>query len=138
VVDKLFRDLVEREISTTENDLEMECIWFCFSHLIQKDLDEVKDSWNTHYIRRFRHETIPERPDELYHLPEWHNAQDFLQPVNDEQRQHVLHIYPDFQEVNEYEVYFKYVMDLCDFHHPVIWNEALELYNNLLEHAIEH
>ena len=124
---------------TTGNNLEMECLWFCFSNLIQQDLDEVKDFWNTHYIRRSRHETVAGRPDELYHLPERHNTEDFLQPVDADQHQHVLEIYPDIQEdQNEYEAYFNYVMDQCDFHHPNSWSEGLELYNNLLQHATGH
>ena len=85
-----FKDLMEREVFTTGNDLEMECLWFCFSNLIQQDLDLVKHHWNTHYIRRSRHDTVPGRPDELFHLPEMHNTQDFLEVVNEEQCQQVL------------------------------------------------
>ena len=43
MVDKLFKDLVKRAICTTGNRLEMECLWFCLSSLIQLDLDHVKD-----------------------------------------------------------------------------------------------
>lgn len=134
-----FKDLVEREVVTTGNDLEMECLWFCFSSLIQQDLDQVKDHWNTHYIRRTRHDTVPGRPDELYYLPEWHNAEDFLLPVNEQQRQHVLESYPDIQEdENEYVEYFNYVMNHCNFKHPEDWNEGLELYTHIMNHAIGH
>ena len=43
-----------------------------------KDLNTVpKDHWNTHLIRKSRHETDSGRPDELFHLPELHLAQDF-------------------------------------------------------------
>ena len=41
---------MEREVFIPGNDLEMECLWFCFSKLIQQELDHVKDNWNTHYI----------------------------------------------------------------------------------------
>ena len=58
----VFKDLMECEVFTPGNDLEMECLWFCFSNLIQQDLDHVKDHWNTHYIRRSRYDTVPGRP----------------------------------------------------------------------------
>ena len=56
-----FKDLMERSVFTPGNDLEMECLWFCFSNLIQHDLDTVKDHWNTHFIRRSRHETVSDQ-----------------------------------------------------------------------------
>jgi hypothetical protein len=55
--------------------LETECLWFSFSTLLQKELDKVLHHWNTHYIRRSRHDTLAGRPDELYYLPENVNAE---------------------------------------------------------------
>ena len=131
-----FKDLMEREVFTTGNDLEMECLWFCFSNLIQQDLDLVKHHWNTHYIRRSRHDTVPGRPDELFHLPEMHNPQDFLEVVNEEQCQQVLENYADTQEdENEHKAYFDYVMDRCGLSHPQDWREGLALYHRLKNHA---
>ena len=73
---------MDQEVVSSENELEVECLWFCFSSLIQQDLNHVKDNWNTHYIRRSWFDTIPGRPNELYYLPERHNSEDFLQPVS--------------------------------------------------------
>ena len=67
-----FKDMIERGHLNTDNGLEMECLWICFSSLIQKDLDLVKEQWNTHRIRASRHDTVAGIPDELYHLPERH------------------------------------------------------------------
>ena len=44
-----FKDMVESNILNLGNDLHMECLWFCFAHLIQADLDRVKEQWNSHY-----------------------------------------------------------------------------------------
>ena len=60
-----FKDLMEQSVFTPVNDLQMECLWFCFSSLIQCDLNSVKDHWNTHLIRKSQHETVSGRPDEL-------------------------------------------------------------------------
>ena len=48
----------------------MECVWFVYSELLQLELDKVKREWNTHYIRKSRHTTVPGIPDELFFLPE--------------------------------------------------------------------
>ncbi len=40
-------------------------------HLVQKDLDTVKQEWNTHLIRPVRNSDCPSGyPNELYYLPE--------------------------------------------------------------------
>ena len=124
----VFKDLMECEVFTPGNDLEMECQWFCFSNLIQQDLDHVKDHWNTLYIRRSRYDTVPGRHGELFHLPEMHNAQDFLQVVNEEQCQKVLERYAYNQEdENKHQDYFNYVMDQCGLCQPHDWREGLAL-----------
>ena len=57
---------------------------FCFAQLLEDDLDKVNDAWNTHQIRRSRHDTISGRPDELLFLPEFHGGVDgLLHPVLD-------------------------------------------------------
>ena len=73
-----FKDLMEQQVFTTGNELQMECLWFCFSGLIQQDLDRVKEHWNSHYIRGSRYDTVKGRPNELFYLPELHNTEDFL------------------------------------------------------------
>ena len=72
-------------VFTTGNELQMECLWFCFSGLIQQDVDRVKEHWNSHYIRGSRYDTVKGRPNELFYLPELHNTEDFLAPVSAQQ-----------------------------------------------------
>ena len=75
----LFKDMVEGRVVDLTSELEMECLWFCFSRLLQKMLDEVKEHWNTHRIRRSRHDTVSGRPDSLFYLPELHGiSEQFL------------------------------------------------------------
>ena len=57
------------------NTLHMELVSYTFSPLLQYELDQVKLQWNTHYIRRTRHDNIPGRPDELFFLPELSGGQ---------------------------------------------------------------
>lgn len=64
--------MVERRVVDLTSGLEMECLWFCFSGLLQKILAEVKEHWNTHRIRGSRHDTVRGRSDSPYNLPELH------------------------------------------------------------------
>ena len=43
----------------------------CFSYLVQKELDEVKESWNHHHISRSRQAVVPNgKPVLLFSTPE--------------------------------------------------------------------
>ena len=55
--------MVDKRIVDLTSDLEKECLWFCFSYLLQNILDEIKENWNTHRIRGSRHDTVKGRPD---------------------------------------------------------------------------
>lgn len=105
--------MVEGRVVDLTSELEMECLWFCFSRLLQKILDEVKEHWNTHQIRRSRHDTVSGRPDSLCYLPELHGASDqFLLPITEAEmsyaRSHVIESGSD----NEYQEYFEYVFQV--------------------------
>ena len=70
---------MEQAVFTPRNELQMECLWYCFSDLLQPELDDITEHWNTmQYIRKSRNETVPGRPNELYFLPELHSAQDHI------------------------------------------------------------
>ena len=53
----------------------MELAWYTFSQLLQYELDQVKIQWNTHYIRRAKHDTIPGRPYICLFLPKLSGGQ---------------------------------------------------------------
>ena len=44
------KSLVEHDIFNPGDEIQMACLWFCFAHLLQDDLDKVKEHWNTHLI----------------------------------------------------------------------------------------
>ena len=70
--------MVQRTELTPGNTLQKECLWFCFHPLLQKDLDELKVHWNTHYIQESNHSHVSGRPDELYHLPEFYGVEECI------------------------------------------------------------
>ena len=61
---------MRKNLFNPSNDLENECLWLCFSDVIQNDLDYVKEQWNTRRIRDSKHDTILGILDGLYHFPE--------------------------------------------------------------------
>ena len=124
----LFKDLMDNGQFESGNIVHKECLWFCFSNMLQEDLNYTKALWNNHYIRSSRHETVPGRPDELYFLPEHHNYEDQRQPVDavkiNEIREHVA----DENVQNDLEEYFQYVCTSERLERPTDWKSALNLY----------
>ena len=47
-----FKDVCDTGKLNTSDRLEKECLCFCFSGLIQTDLNRSLEHWNTHYIRK--------------------------------------------------------------------------------------
>ena len=76
----IFKDLIEERTLDLTSELELECLWFCFSGLLQKVLNEVKEHWNTHLIHN---DTVNGRPDSLFYLPELHGGTQFLSPTTE-------------------------------------------------------
>ena len=65
-----FKDLIEKDEFHPGNQLEEEALWYCFSRILQEDLDLVREHSNTHRSRDSKHNTVPGRPDEVFFLPE--------------------------------------------------------------------
>lgn len=114
----------------------MECLWFSFLGLLQKELHEVCQHWNSHYIRKSRHDTVAGRPDILYYLPECVDGENQLQAVGSDQFQDMLHYCHDYQEEYLYQEYFQTITSLDQFGDPSNWQEAFDLYRELLAAAL--
>ncbi|KAJ7354871.1 hypothetical protein OS493_029426 [Desmophyllum pertusum] len=131
-----FNDLISRELFNPGNEFETEALWYCFSGILQQDLDMVKEHWNTHRIRKSRHDTVAGVPDELYVLPECNGGVDgLLLPIAEEQIHYVSqNLLPQFEdESSVYTEYFDYVLSNCDLEFPSDWEEAEALYLILIE-----
>ena len=67
----LFKDLATYGAFQSGNLKHMFCLQYCFMDLIQKDLDEVAQLWNSHIIRPSRMAECPSGiPDEMYFFPQ--------------------------------------------------------------------
>lgn len=66
---ELFSDLRERHLFNGSH--EHKCLLrYVFLNVLQKELDEYRDLWNTHTIRPVRQSCCPSgKPEAMYHLP---------------------------------------------------------------------
>jgi hypothetical protein len=131
-----FKDLTDRGTLISGSALHEEALWFCFSELIQQELDFTMIHWNTHYIRQSRHDTVPGKPEELYFLPENSNATDQLQSVSQDKVEEARLRCVTSDANNDYQDYFEHLLSLIDLSKPNNWKEALDLYCHLVSAAV--
>ena len=117
-------------------ELSKECLWYCFSSLIQSDLDIVKAHWNTHSIRRSCHNTVAGRPDALFYQPKLNRGVgNILLDVSQRDIRYVAENIVEVDQSNEYTEYFDMVAVTTSLSTPRTWQEALGLYNALFRAA---
>ena len=95
------------------------CLWFCFAHLIQNELTEVCEHWNSHKIRKSRHYTVDGRPDILYFLPENSGGESNLAiEVEEEKKAYAKNHLLDNETNHDHFNYIDYVMDCQGYINP--------------------
>ena len=119
--------------------MHLECIWFCFNNIIQKELDDVRDEWNNHYIRASRHHNASGIPNTLYFLPEGAVTIDYKHQYDRESLEEIdneIHLPDDLNESLIYQEYLiSYVNQMVGPAEPNSWRDSIELYNRLLQVA---
>jgi hypothetical protein len=133
-----FSDLESREEIDLSYDLSKECVWYCFHDLLQKDIDTVKEHWNTHRIRRSRYNTVPGRPDSLFYFPESHGGvSNLLKEVPEQEINYAYEEIVQMNQVNEYQEYFEYAREALGLPRVPVRDtqEACELYERLIHVA---
>ena len=133
-----FSDLESSEKIDLSYDLSKECVWYCFHDLLQRDIDTVKDHWNTHRIRRSRYNTVSGRPDSLFHFPEHHGGVgNLLMDVPEQEIDYAYEEIVQINQVNEYQEYFDYAREALGLPRIPLGDtqEACELYQRLMHVA---
>ena len=132
----LFQDLEAQHKIDMSSEMSKECLWYCFSKLLQEECNTVREHWNTHYIRGSRHNTVKGRPDSLYFLPEYHGATSNLLPsVATNEIVCVTQEITLQEHYNEHQEYFEYVRQGLGLALPTTWKEALQCYERLIDIA---
>lgn len=119
------------------SEIHKEALWYSFCTLLQNELNFVKEHWNSHYIRRSRHETVAGRPDVLYILPESYGGEENLKTsiVNEDLEYVKQNLIEEIEENNEFTEYFNYVRHECQLNLPNSWQEGITLLQTLIHHA---
>ena len=131
-----FQDLECHGVIDNTVEMNKECLWYCFSRLLQDECDHVREQWNTHYIRKSRHDTVQGRPDSLFFMPENHGgAPDLLVRVS---RMEIIDVSQQcINEAvnNDHQEYFEYARECLGVSKPNTWQAALDLFEKLIDLA---
>jgi len=131
---ELFESLQEFGAFHPGSVQETECMRYCFMAVVQKDLDAVRQQWNTHRIRPSAGaRCLAGIPDELFYLPP-SSAVDCM--LRDPVQLHVeLQAELEEQQAcqdSERESYFDYLCSFHNWHAPTDADSAVALYLRLL------
>lgn len=68
---EFFSNLEHMGKFSTSDHVQLECLRFCFTKLVQDDLNRCAQEWNQHRIRHTKSAELPGgKPDLMYYLPE--------------------------------------------------------------------
>ena len=110
------------------NIIETECLWYCFSTILQNDLNSAKGHCNTHRIRKSRFQTTHGRPNVLYEIPSRSRGQECLKlTISNEMFNQTAASVTEEQYPKDYQEYFSYLMEVLERRKPETWQEALSL-----------
>ena len=131
-----FSDLEARGLIDLSYKLSKECLWYCFSGVLQNDLDTVKEHWNTHRIRKSRYNTVSGHPDSIFYLPEQHGGVgNILMQVPENEINYATEEIVEMEQGNDHQEYFDYVTEALRLPPASDWQEAHRLYNRLMHVA---
>ena len=133
-----FKDMCSSGVLNMDNELEKECLWFCFHGVLSDDLHKVQASWNSHHIRPSRHDTVSGCPDVLFYLPERSGGVNNLQKVSEEQIAE-MELQAEAganNDENEYQEYFHYLMETEEMQYPTTADEAFNVFQKLMNKAV--
>ena len=82
----LFKDLRDSGLFCDSDDIQVECLKFCFTSMIRDELHRFAMEWNLHRIRKSVNAESPSgQPDVLYFLSSrTDDARDLITPVSEE------------------------------------------------------
>jgi hypothetical protein len=103
---------------------------------MKKALNEIRESWNCHCVRKSRHHTVPGIPNQLFFLPESVGAVDYQKIYDERDLQEAEHSVTVVEDNNRvYQEYFSYSANLLELETPQNWRDALVMYERLLAFA---
>ena len=127
--------MIDQGELNTDNEFDLACVCYSFGELLQKELDEVKLTWNVH-----EYETVSGRPNELFYLPELKGVEDQLKPYDQANLEEVDNYVESLEQEEvdgprcEFYEYFDYLMEFYNFQRNDDWEATLKNYRMLMRH----
>ena len=87
-----FQDMVDMGLYNPSYQVHVECLRYCFTSTIRKELSTVANEWNQHIISKSMNGGPSGRPDTMFFLPQLYNAENHLENVDLEE---VEILYPE-------------------------------------------
>ena len=111
MVERIFKYMESTETVSFANIIEIECLWYWFSIILQNDLNLVKDHWNTLRVCKSRFQTIHGRLNVLYEIPSRSGGQEGLNlTILDEMFDQSAPSITEEEYPEDYQEYFSYLM----------------------------
>lgn len=129
-----FNELSDLGMFTNNDPVVVDCIRYCFMHLIRQDLNSVLSDWNSHIISGSSRSVGPTgRPDTMCYLPMHFGGEKFDRPTCEDD----LADFNQFSsfEISDYSQEFDEFVNIAIGSHskPTNPNNALLLYTQLIE-----
>ena len=137
-----FKDMRDSGVFDTSNPVHVECIRFCFTQLLQADMDRAAQMWNNHTIRRQNNAKCPSgKPNMMYHLPGCFGTTDqsksilFGDDEIDEVAAQYCESYPQYGCSDTFTDIVRIIIadEIENFQLPTSADQASSLYTNLID-----
>ena len=121
-----------KETVSFANIIETECLWYCFSTILQNDLNSVKDHWNTRRIRKSQFQTIHDKQNVLCEIPSRSRGQEGLKlTILNEMFDQAAASVTEEEHPEDYQEYFRYLMEVFKRRQTETSQETLSLFIEL-------
>lgn len=131
---QLFKLMSEENILDIGNIVHIQCLRFCFSHLINYDLKVTQCEWNKHRVRKQNIRNIPsDIPNVLYYWPEKVGAKDCKKEIHPDDVNRLINKFTIKPEMYSSKVkdLIEMVMPNCTT--PSSAKEAYDLFKKLVQ-----
>ncbi|KAJ7985265.1 hypothetical protein DPEC_G00350280 [Dallia pectoralis] len=128
----LFSDFRERHLFNGSHQ-HISLVRYCFLGILQNELDEYKQSWNTHTIRPVRQSQCPSgKPEAMYNVPHIFNGRNCGFPVSTQTLSQYDSLMPATPVgEDEEQTRFEVLQRQSGLTSPLHWESAVENYISL-------
>ncbi|XP_048749877.2 uncharacterized protein LOC125661760 [Ostrea edulis] len=135
---EFFNNLEQLGKFSTSNPIQIECLRFCFTKLVQDDLNKCAQEWNQHRMRHTKSAELPGgKPDLMFYVPQLYDTLDYKIEIDEAD----VDAAEDFCVrqsasgcLEEFEVECKNILLENSWSHPSNHKEALALYEWLISY----